>query len=399
MADVPQELIDKIVEQVSEDSLRACSLTATAFVTSSQRRLFRWMSLRDLPAYQRTGRLLAASPHLGKYIRFLALGIHQLPRDYELLKDILALLPEIERLSIEGHSVADITRNQSLVDLFARPTIRALGLSCVVNVPSSLILRAFSSFEEVLLSSITLAKVEEGEATVTGGLPSPDTIWNLGVLGEEMPEGKDEYSLLFFLLHPARIGMLQNLRRLSVVMPPVPQRALAGFTSLLVACSGTLEYLELELEAPPAYLPSLPAMKSLELWFDVGLTTTPDTLLSIVADTIDTMSNLEVLTLGILDRPYDPQIRPQWTGRAPRMWADLDALWADSDLPALREVHFSLRWFHSEPQRYSEFVSFIEVHLPRTRKAGLIRFSSRFILPHQMAKFVSEPTPLLLSRS
>ncbi|KAJ7653114.1 hypothetical protein DFH06DRAFT_1204746 [Mycena polygramma] len=363
----------------------------------SQRQLFRWMSLRDLPAYQRTGRLLAASPHLGKYIRFLALSIHQLPRDYELLKDILALLPEIERLSIEGHSVADITRNQSLVDLFARPTIRSLGLNRVVNVPSSLILRAFSSFEEVLLSSITLAKVEEGDAT--GGLPSLATIWNLGVLGEEMPEGKDEYSLLFFLLHPARIGMLQNLRRLSVVMPPVPQRALAGFTSLLVACSRTLEHVELELEASPAYLPSLPALKSLELWFDVGFTNTPDALLSILADTIDTMSNLEVLTLAILDRPYDPQVRPQWTGRTPRMWADLDALWADSDLPVLREVHFSLRWFHSEPQRYAEFVSFIQAHLPRTRKAGLIRFSYRFSLPHQMDKFVSEPTPLLLSRS
>ncbi|KAJ6494050.1 hypothetical protein C8R47DRAFT_1118188 [Mycena vitilis] len=250
MAEVPQELIDKIIEQVPEDSLAACSLTATPFLVSSQRRLFRWMSLRDLPMYERTGRLLATSPHLGKYVRFLALCIHQLPLDYAVLKVILPLMPEIERLTIEGFSLSetnDIARNPCLVELLWRPTIRSLGLAQLMNVPASLILRAFSSFEEVLTRNLYLAEVQAAEREGTGVLSSPGTVWHLGIHGEEMPEGEDEYSLLFFLLHPARIGILQNLRRLSVVIPPIPHRALAGFTSLLVACSPTLEYLALEL--------------------------------------------------------------------------------------------------------------------------------------------------------
>ncbi|KAK7042635.1 hypothetical protein R3P38DRAFT_322392 [Favolaschia claudopus] len=66
--ELPQELIDAIVGEVPDSSLPACFLAGVTFVVSSQRRLFRWMSLEDgIAKYEKAARFLASSPHLGKY--------------------------------------------------------------------------------------------------------------------------------------------------------------------------------------------------------------------------------------------------------------------------------------------------------------------------------------------
>jgi hypothetical protein len=144
-------------------------------------------------------------------------------------------------------------------------------------------------------------------------------------------------------------------------------------------------------EQSPTYLPTLPALRSLELWLDVELTKAPNTLLSILTDTLAPLPHLEVLTLAILDRPAGPHRpnRQMWTGRRPWAWADLDSLWADADdTPDLRQVHFSLRLFGQEAKRYAEFVPFIHTHLPRTYNAGLIKTSCLSFAQHPMDRFV-----------
>ncbi|KAJ6551797.1 hypothetical protein B0H19DRAFT_1378444 [Mycena capillaripes] len=389
---VPQELIDAIVKHVPDSSLAACSLTATAFVAPSQRRLFRWISLSGVPEYERIVRSLASSPHLGKYVRHLALHIQGIPDDYAPLKSILPLFSEIERLSIGGDfrtGTNEMARNPCLIDLLSLPTLRSFALDRV-SVSYALISRALSTFEEVLLSTLVIPFDEELEA---GVFPSPGVLFHFSVFGD------DEGIILRYLLHPSRIGFLHKLERLSVVIPPLSEQLQSSFTNLLVGCSPTLKNLELELEAPPSWLPTLPGLTGLELWLDVELTKTPATLHSVLSETMAKVPHLQFLTIAFLDRPggFLRPTRQQWTSRKPWVWADLDSLWVDSDMADLREVHFSLRWFHNEPSRYVEFVPFIQAHLPRTFDAKLIKFSYRTSLQHPMDKFVAKTLDSLLS--
>ncbi|KAF7368782.1 hypothetical protein MVEN_00203300 [Mycena venus] len=386
MPDFPQELIDAIVEDVPYTSLAACSLTATAFVAPGQRGLFRWMSLSDIRLYERAAQLLASSPHLGRYVRMLALNIGEIPKDYIHLKAILPLFSELERLSIGGNIPASRFANQMdfnpcLYDLFSIPTLRCLALDRLVFVPLPLISRALVSFEQVILSTITVV-FELGRGLEASS--SPGSVWHLSVRGDE------HATVLLSLLHPTQIGTLQKLQRLSIVIPPIAEPVMPRVTELLVACSPTLQYLAIELEEPPTYLPALPDLKELELWIDVESTKTPTQFHSIISGAISSTPHLEVLTIAILDRPDGPH-RPnpqQWTTRRPWTWVDLDSLFVDSDMPNLREVHFSLRWYHRKPERYGEFVPFIQNHLPRTFDAGLIKCTYQFSIQHPMDNFV-----------
>ncbi|KAJ7731522.1 hypothetical protein B0H16DRAFT_1264563, partial [Mycena metata] len=71
MPQLPQELINAILEDAPDSSLGACSMTARAFVATSQRRLFRWMSLVGIAQYEHADRLFEGSPHLAGYMRYV----------------------------------------------------------------------------------------------------------------------------------------------------------------------------------------------------------------------------------------------------------------------------------------------------------------------------------------
>ncbi|KAJ6453547.1 hypothetical protein C8R45DRAFT_1039031 [Mycena sanguinolenta] len=382
MAELPQELVDAIVEEVPESGLAACALTARAFVASSQRRLFRWMSLNNISAYEKTARLLASSPHIGPYFRYLALNIAQIPKDYVHLKTILASLSELEYLSIAGHPTAttnQMAQNPCLVHLISLPTLRCLVLQDIIDIPCSLMLQTLSSFGEVALRRVTIAHEDD-----TAGSLSALNLWHLSL----MMHGDD--TILPFLVHPKHIGLTRQLQRLHVAFPPVREQRQPIFKNFLVCCSSSLEYLTLELEASPTYLPNLPSLEVFEILIDVELTKTFAVFHSIISGAVSSMPNLEVLIIAILDRPDGPHRpnRQRWVGNRPWEWADLDSTLLD-DIPHLSRVEFSLRTFlNVDMGRYTDFVRFIQAHLPRAFNDGLLQFDHRPSFRHQMDTFV-----------
>jgi hypothetical protein len=242
MPGLPQELIDAIIELVPDSSLGACSMTATAFVVSSQRRLFRWMSLSNMGAYERTAVLLVTSPHLGAYVRYVAMQISSIPADYIHLKSILARLSELERVSIVGYANAaqgnQLALNPCLIDLLSLPSLRCIALHHLSDVPSSLIARAFASFEQVSLSHLSITNVPHPTA---GPFSVPRDLSHLRAVS-------DAYETIYpFVFHAQHAEYLKKLTRLSFVFPPVPQALETEFTALLSSCSATLNSLETEL--------------------------------------------------------------------------------------------------------------------------------------------------------
>ncbi|KAJ7023041.1 hypothetical protein C8F04DRAFT_542127 [Mycena alexandri] len=242
MPELPQELINAIVDEVSDSSLMACSLTSTVFVAPSQRRLFRQLALTDLPTYQRAARLLVFSPHLGRHVRSLAVHITGIPRNFSLLRNILGYFLDVERVAIVGDSMTanQISENPCLITLLSLPTLKCFAFEHMNGVPAALISRALSACEQVLLSYLSIAHEDElaSEAFTYSGI-----LWNFGIAGDAY--GK----ILSFALDPRRIGSLCRLKRLSVIFPPIAGTLIHRFTELLVSCAWTLEYLELELGA------------------------------------------------------------------------------------------------------------------------------------------------------
>ncbi|KAJ7041865.1 hypothetical protein C8F04DRAFT_1390766 [Mycena alexandri] len=389
MPQLPQELIDAIIEDVPGSSLKACSLAATAFVTSSQRRLFCWMSLSDIPSYERTAILLASSPHLAKYFHFLALDIKVIPTEFVLLKLILAQLTELEHLSIIGDVMFgwnQLERNPCLIDILSLPTLTAFAVKDLGDVPSALISRALASFEQVVLSSVNIVDEEQD----TEDWSSPGNLWHLVVVLDY-----DEMNAITsWALDAKRLQLLRQIKRLSLMSPAFPKLLFPQLIKLLSASSSTLQHLEIELNAPPPALPTLPSLTVLDLILDVEVAKNPARFNSILSDTVASMPHLEVLTIALLDAPLNGTARPQWTSHRPGQWADLDSTL--TDLPNLREANLSLRNFGSEPQRYAVFVQYMQAHLPRAFDAGLIKFSSDFCFLHPMDRFARMFYPRVL---
>jgi len=210
MPDLPQELIDAIIEDVPDASLPACSLTSTAFVTSSQRRLFRWMSLAHPTQYSRAAALFTSSRHLAPYVHSLALDVKGIPPDSADLKSILAQLTELERLAIAGdlHSHTPFAQNPCLLDVFRLPSLKCLALHHL-TAPRSLIAHAFATFDQVSLSHLAAAA---GYEPIPEPVPPPRNLWNLRVVG-------DPYDTVVpFVLEPQRTEYLKKRQLLYFVI-------------------------------------------------------------------------------------------------------------------------------------------------------------------------------------
>ncbi|KAJ6551878.1 hypothetical protein B0H19DRAFT_1236901 [Mycena capillaripes] len=172
MADLAQELIDKIVEYVSTNddehepycsgtwwrdtdrrNLKASALVSPAFLTSSQRCLFRSFMVRLNSGAIRG---FAQKPHLAAYVRDLRInathGINPM------LVLILPLFGGVTRLVIDpGQDSPFRTYFQTVFPPLLRlPNLRCLGLFNCSQVPTSFIHSALSSFREVALINVDL---------------------------------------------------------------------------------------------------------------------------------------------------------------------------------------------------------------------------------------------------
>ncbi|KAF7342356.1 hypothetical protein MVEN_01824200 [Mycena venus] len=425
MSQVPQELIDAILELVPEKSLLACALTATSFVKTSQRRIFRWMSIVKIPAYERIATILTKSPHLGQYVHFLALHIAAIPADWAPLKNILSTMTELERLTITGDANAparnQLGLNPCLIELLSVPSLLCVGLDDLSDVPASVVTKALETFEEVSLSRLTIDAGDVGEGSTESTPPTEsDFLWHLNVTMDAWE------SIIPFLFQPRKMGYLKYLSRLSLTIMPIPESLRGAFTATLTACAPSLERLELEFSAAFA-LPTLPVLWHLELWVhsDTAVDVHPDTFPTAISTGLAAAPHLGILTVAVRERPVgrhlfnwgiltlihsdawvaledqfleahnrrpaSPSVpvgesRGEPEDNAPPDDQDED----EAQFDALEEVHFSLRYFQHEPDRYSAFMADLRAKLPRTRAAGLLTFSHHSTFRHPMDRFSRE---------
>jgi hypothetical protein len=174
MVELAQELIDIIVDSVSicdnahaaccsgqwasdRSTLQACALVSPAFLVSSQRCLFRSLTLRG-KADAVSG--LAQQPHLPSYVRDLRINLW-LGADPGLAA-ILPLFNGVHRLVVDSGWALWVTTpfhgdfQTAFLSFLRTPTLRCLGLLNCLGVPSSFICLALSSYREVALINIDI---------------------------------------------------------------------------------------------------------------------------------------------------------------------------------------------------------------------------------------------------
>ncbi|KAF7358667.1 hypothetical protein MSAN_01205700 [Mycena sanguinolenta] len=123
---VVDKLIDEIITRVAaaedffyplartDTSLRACVLTARAFVAPAQRQLFHYISLTQ-EKLEILAKKLIAAPHLFPYIRHLALYFPDRSQDDFPLVTTLGLLTQVERLKLWGATSEELYSDDTII--------------------------------------------------------------------------------------------------------------------------------------------------------------------------------------------------------------------------------------------------------------------------------------------
>ncbi|KAF8192721.1 hypothetical protein K438DRAFT_1829533 [Mycena galopus ATCC 62051] len=377
MVELPQELIDKIIQYVSISSdvhrhhlfcsgtscsgisranLKACALVCSTFLAPSQRCLFGSLNLRGQTDAV-TG--LAQRPHLSSYVRDLHIDLG--PKTDSVLGTILPLFTGVCRLVLALRRQPRSTTlfgspwtvgpfsdslRIALLPLFHLPTLCCLGLLNCRDVPASFIRTAFLSCKEVALQNIHI--YEDSSPQHPEGKAFLDRL----ILRFPSKDG----ALLHLIMHGAPSLLEVDTHYLELLVQA--QKSLGGqwmdgagafLRTLVVNFRDSLDH--------PIDLPTLPGVRSLKLRASTFTLQLPFAICSTIAHLPAHMPNLEMLAV-VVDATFaaDP--------KTPRYYAQMkDGL---KELPYLREVHFRTSFQCAEKLDVD-----VETHFNRSVRASL----------------------------
>ncbi|KAF7354229.1 hypothetical protein MVEN_01110700 [Mycena venus] len=379
MVDLPQELVDAIIEEVAFidqlyetsdcESLKACAIAGRMFVGPCQRRLFRTLSLdssgRRLEA---VANILTASPHLALYVQDLYVDVyldannrHHIP-----LSTILTMLTGVRRLMMSPAKPRWESVPQNLVaafcSLLALPTLHCFGLA-YCTVPAELIRYALSSYAEVALIAIQL----DHRAPVfplpprDPGRP-PVALNRLTIQSSLNPD-----SLRAVIMHEPPKS-LQSVRHMELSV--LSRGTLNGLEEIAITCGPSLEHLVIDfrdLYDDSFDLPQLSSLRFLTFKLRAKRLHFPRGLEAVMATLPGRTPHLEVMTAIISSEFYD-----HTTGKFTHSRNEpVDE--ALNNLARLRDVHFRISLLTDDG--WSRFRESLRQELPVISQAGLLSFS------------------------
>ncbi|KAJ6551683.1 hypothetical protein B0H19DRAFT_1158554 [Mycena capillaripes] len=363
-----QELIDAIVDQVPRKNLTTCSLVAKSFLVPSQRRLFREI----ITQFKNARDLFATSPHLGKYIHSLSLCLTP-GEDYAAIESVLRVVSNIAGLAIlaNAHTLYWGQMPASVMTLLkaviVRPTFKSLSLTRIAGIPSSLIIHATSLLRGVSLYSTS---VEDDSSSVNPSFisdPHSPRQTNLQELDITIREVSGRWKSVLDL------DIYKYLSGLRTLTLGVCATFDVDWRRLLLDSSAhtTLQHLELRFQLPLRVLdlPPLPALRVLEIKFQVPNQTLPANLSHFIANLATTAPLLESLSFDVETVSV---FRSRWRGDLEPypLFASVDFV---KQLPQLRKLH----WSRNTGNAYDDwFEAYVEEKFPGPRDAGILDFVS-----------------------
>ncbi|KAJ7359680.1 hypothetical protein DFH08DRAFT_414992 [Mycena albidolilacea] len=372
MSPLPQELFDAIIDQVRDkETLKACALVATSFLSPSRRNLFREIQLFGVVIGDREpSATLAEFPHLVSYIRDLTIYVWDLVSENILaMAVILRSVQSIESLVIYGgaecwSSLGD-EASSALLDCLSRPSLRRLELLYVGSVPAAVI-SAATAIPVVSFNYVHVDMREEISEQLHASAPAPRLRHLI------LDAGSEVRSICDFLLHPRNPPYTQQIERLEV---RINQPNASHFERIMAACAATLKYLAVNPE-DIIQLPLLPSVLEVEIkvWvgYDRRLPAFFSQNISQIASSLPLAETITLVVFVDLVR-LGPEI--EWADEAPLPIFG-PSFMDRTQLLHLRRVHCILRrqsTFGDISALFYSFVPAMESTMPGLRGTGILR--------------------------
>ncbi|KAJ7272413.1 hypothetical protein C8J57DRAFT_1318737 [Mycena rebaudengoi] len=270
--DFPQEIIDAIVDKLAEDtaSLKACSLTATAFVTPTRRQIFRTMRLTTDDTIRRSHDIIALSPHLLRLFR--ALVVNFAGPTSSLVQRVPFIMNSLNTIE----SLYFVWYNSDFGPALETSILRILSYSCFKNlqlykccITPSFIVSAISASPTMTLGLRDTRVAFDPDCSIITPPPisSPPPALESLILSVD----SRDMSASAFLLHPHTAPYLRSLKHLDLD----ERFGEEFFTRFIQITSPTLETLILRIQwlgDPLSDLPPLPNLR----WVEFRLSEYPE---------------------------------------------------------------------------------------------------------------------------
>ncbi|KAJ7167194.1 hypothetical protein C8R43DRAFT_984470 [Mycena crocata] len=399
--DLPEELVEAIVEDIDAFSLKQLSTVSKFFVPACQRRHFRTGKLalpksKDCSGLSFPGALdlFTASPHLAAYVHHIS--IYFFPPENELTKEsdvdaVVRLLPSLKSLAMGLPGIvgwdeipADLAR--SIFCLIRLPTLRSLHLTYLDGIPWSLVTYAVRGMSQLTLSQTSLGDSNRLlKADPSPAARPPLTHLTISFIRPNVAE--------FFLCDDTQ-SALHSLELLDLLVNGRDPQFLCGWhpASLL-----TLKHLVLRSAYNRAlsidmHLPLIPNLETIELRLELGsaryVATARPEWKQVFAATLAAMSfpastpALRCLRLTVFGGGYITE--SNYIPFAARLFATPDYT---EHLPHLRQVH--CRMESDVPSGSLEgFIAYMNATFTGPREAGILVCETALLKPHQQSRLV-----------
>ncbi|KAJ7478320.1 hypothetical protein FB451DRAFT_1557023 [Mycena latifolia] len=400
----PQELMDMILGEVKAsgdgtETFRSFSLVAHRFLASSQRYLFRALTVERWST-EKLSWILEDVPHLASYVldltfnfdigergSYIESGVHD--NDVcSALVSIFTVLGTVKRLSLPYFSADSLPAyvKCAFIRFLSLPSLEALVFAPTVSpplrasgIPASLMTYALFSCKEVALDrggSIYIDKFPQ--FIPIPALPPPLTPQTLDL---HIGLSGIDNTLTELLLSPALAQFTENIEHLKI---SVGSQYWSFGRYRELRCLRTLRHLELRVFTrtfslkslgrssylPEAYtrcpieLPALPCLRRLTLRAPVRNLEVPDSVLSIISRLVAGAPGLkDIVVILSLTPPVDEDIEAYVDSSSTAIILDA----ALAQLEHLRNATFSV---NGEPAVMASFARWMEARFYRTQAAG-----------------------------
>ncbi|KAJ7116542.1 hypothetical protein C8R44DRAFT_739244 [Mycena epipterygia] len=380
---LPQELVDIMVDMVGDTdivTLKACALASASLCSASQPILFRSLTLKSLPNpsnYVAASTLLTKSPHIGKYITNVKIGLPSsgtTPAEIEAISRVVAKLTKVRRCIITGEGAGrdwdalGSTLCSDLLDFVSQQTLESLSVCLVKQISPAALICFASSAPTLSFSSVSMR-----DSIHTSSFVHPPSVNDL-VLDEYTQDISDKLSL------PEYAAYTADLRRISVRYGPS--------TLIVHHTAHTLQHIRIGAAVskfilgpsqPSVFrlrsLPPLPSLLSFDIQvkFDERIAEWVSDTITAILDSkkIPKCCNLEEVAITYLPEWY-------WTLPGDSYAAFLTALdgWISAFTPCPR-LQWRIRFVGTEREKHFALLTvFISDHMPRLHSLDRLVFDT-----------------------